>query len=72
VAWPFENTFRVTGAHESWNSRGKGASSAEYFEEHARDLEDLLSVLSEKEKQPNATKLLITLDNASLKNKSAK
>jgi len=37
-----------------------------------RETSGILSVLSEKEKQPNATKLLITLDNASLKNKSDK
>jgi hypothetical protein len=46
--------------------------AAEYFEKHARDLKDLLSVLSEKEKQPSATKLLITLDKASPKNESDK
>jgi DNA-binding MarR family transcriptional regulator len=46
--------------------------AAEYFEKHARDLKDLLSVLSEKEKQPSATKMLITLDKASPKNESDK
>jgi hypothetical protein len=46
--------------------------AAEYFEKHARDLEDLMSVLSEKEKQPSATKLLITLDKAAPKDKSDK
>jgi hypothetical protein len=71
VAWSFENTFRATGAHESWNSQGERVA-AEYFEKHARDLKDLLSVLSEKEKQPSATKLLITLDKASPKNESGK
>jgi len=72
VAWPFENTFRVTARTNRGTHAGREPVAAEYFEEHARDLEDLLSVLSEREKQPNATKLLITLDNASLKNKSAK
>jgi hypothetical protein len=71
VAWSFENTFRATGSHESWNSKGERVA-AEYLEKHARDLKDLLSVLSEKEKQPSATKLLITLDKASPKNESGK